>query len=114
MRLKCELYPEEQKNIRIALLQILDLQDNSILLADLDKDVEKQQKIMDLLPKIRTYFSLSHVSALTYPQDYKRPYLSVIKHILKPEYEMLSVDYRKTLEDGTKFRTKRYYFHKCC
>ena len=93
MRHKHELYPDEQKKIKNELLEILQLyQHNSIMLSDLDTDAEKQKQIMDLLPKIRTYFSMSRITAFAYPDSAKRPWLSIIRHLLKDDYDMVSAD----------------------
>jgi hypothetical protein len=113
MRHKHELYPEEQKNIKAELLHILELDDHqSILLSDLDNNASKQQQIMSLLPSIRTFFSMSRITAFAYPESAKRPWLSIIRHLLKDDYEMVSADWRVKIEDGRSLRTKRYYFHK--
>ena len=60
MRHKHDLYPEEQKIIKEELLEILGLDEHSsILLSDLDDNLDKQQQVMNLLPRIRTFFSMS-------------------------------------------------------
>lgn len=113
MRHKHELYPEEQKAIKEELLSILELDEHqSILLSELDNNVHKQQQIMSLLPRIRIFFSMSRVTAFAYPESAKRPWLSIIRHLLKDDYDMVSADWRVKNEDGSHLRTKRYYFHK--
>lgn len=113
MRHKHELYPEEQKTIKEELVRLLELDEHySILLSDLDGNAEKQQQIMGLLPRIRTFFSMSRITAFAYPESAKRPWLSIIRHLLKDDYEMVSADWRVRHEDGSSLRTKRYYFHK--
>ncbi len=112
MRHKRELYPEEQKRIKQELLSILDLDHhNSILLSDLDCDKDKQQDILNLLPRIRTFFSMSKITAFAYPESAKRPWLSIIRHLLKDDYDMVSADWRVKLDNGSNLRTKRYFFH---
>lgn len=113
MRHKHELYPEEQKQIKEELLEILELDEHhSILLNELDDNTEKQTQIMKLLPRIRTFFSMSRITAFAYPESAKRPWLSIIRHLLKDDYDMVSADWRVKNEDGSSLRTKRYYFHK--
>jgi hypothetical protein len=113
MRHKHELYPEEQSTIKEELLRMLELDDHhSILLSDLDNNASKQQQIMNLLPRIRTFFSMSCITAFAYPESTKRPWLSIIRHLLKDDYEMVSADWRVKNENGSTLRTKRYYFHK--
>lgn len=113
MRHKHELYPEEQKIIKEELLELLGLDEHqSVLLNDLDVNITKQQQIMNLLPRIRTFFSMSRITAFAYPESAKRPWLSIIRHLLKDDYDMVSADWRIKLEDGSSLRTKRYYFHR--
>ena len=113
MRHKHELYPEEQKIIKEELLEILGLDEhNSVLLSDLDNNNGKQQQIMTLLPRIRTFFSMSRITAFAYPESAKRPWLSIIRHLLKDDYDMVSADWRVKKDDGSTLRTQRYYFHK--
>lgn len=109
MRFKNELYPEEQKAIKSQLLDIIALDDkNSIVLHHIDNDEEKQQRIMNLLPRIRTFFSMSRVTAFAYPEKIQRPWLSIIRHLLKDDYDIVSRDYKVKGNDGVTIRTKRY------
>ena len=39
----------------------------------------------------------------------KRPWLSIIKHLIKIKYNMVSLDYHFT-EDGNHIRTQKYCF----
>ena len=111
MRFKNELYPKEQKAIKAELLDIIALDDNNnIVLYDIDNDEEKQQRIMNLLPRIRTFFSMSRVTAFAYPEKIQRPWLSIIRHLLKDDYDILSRDYKVKGNDGVTIRTKRYAF----
>lgn len=51
---------KEQEDICDKIINILELDDNnSFILYNLDKDDDKQQQILDLIPKIRKYFSFS-------------------------------------------------------
>lgn len=111
MRHKHELYPKEQKQIKEELLEILELDEHhSILLNELDDNTEKQTQIMKLLPRIRTFFSMSRITAFAYPESAKRPWLSIIRHLLKDDYDMVSADWRVKTGNGKDIRTKRYYF----
>ena len=57
MRLKNELYNEEQIKIKKELIDILELNNkNGFILYQIDNDEELKYKIMNLLPKIRTFF----------------------------------------------------------
>jgi hypothetical protein len=113
MRFKNELYPQEQEAIKSELLNIICLDDkNSIVLYNVDNDEEKQTNIMKLLPRIRTFFSMSRVTAFSYPERIQRPWLSIIKHLLKDDYDIMSKDCKIKSKDGITIRTKRYTFTK--
>jgi hypothetical protein len=112
MRLKTELYKNEQFQIMNQIIDILQLDgDNGFILYELDNDVDKQTKIMKLLSNIRKYFTFTHIVGARNPEKVKRPYLSIIRHITKLEYKMLSCDYRIKIND-TEIRTKKYIFIK--
>lgn len=112
MRLKTELYPEQQRQIKDELINILNLnEDNSLILHELDVNKELQEQIMNFLPKIHTYFSMSTITAISCPEKIKRPYLSIIRHLLKDEYQILSTEYKIKTEPKP-IRTKKYYFIK--
>ena len=58
MRLKSELYAKEQEEIMNKIVRILDLEHiNCYTLYDLDNNKEIQEKIMELIPEIRKYYS---------------------------------------------------------
>ncbi len=112
MRKKTELYKEEQDTIIEQLIEILGLDDQmSITLYELDNDQEKIDKIMELVPTIRKYFSASTVIGITDPEKTSRPWLSILRQILKGRYNMLSCDHRIKTDDKT-IRTKKYLFQK--
>jgi len=112
MKLKVLLYPKEQEQIRHKLIDILELDNNnSITLYDLENHPTKTIKIMELLPEIRKFFSMSKITAFSTPEKIDRPWLSIIRHMLKKDYEMVSADWRIKKEKNI-IRTKRYYFHK--
>ena len=112
MRLKNELYHEEQLGIIKELIDILELKDkNSFILYELDHDEILKSKITSLLPKIRTFYSMSKITAISTPERIKRPYISIIRHILKKEYDILSTEHTLKLEEKN-IRTKRYVFIK--
>ena len=112
MRLKSELYAKEQREIIDQLIDILELDEyHSITLYNLDNDQEKTEKIMKMIPKIRTYFTFSDIKGASEPKSIKRPWLSIIRQITKSQYKMVSSDFRFKI-DGKTLRTKRYFFHK--
>ena len=110
MRLKSELYKKEQEDIVDKIIKILDLENKTeYTLYELDKNEEIQKKIMELIPEIRKYFSFNGIKAVGEPNKIKRPWLSIIKHLIKIKYNMVSLDYHFT-EDGNHIRTQKYCF----
>ena len=112
MRLKSELYKKEQDEIIEKIITILDLENkNTYTLYELDKNEEIQNKIMELIPEIRKWFSFNGIKAVGEPNKIKRPWLSIIKQLTKTKYNMASLDYHFT-ENGKHIRTQMYNFIK--
>jgi hypothetical protein len=110
MRLKSELYKKEQFEIIEKIIEILDLENkNSYTLYELDKNKEIQNRIEYLIPEIRKWFSFNGIKAVGEPSKIKRPWLSIIKHLIKSRYNMKSLDYHLT-ENGNHIRTQKYNF----
>ena len=110
MRLKSELYKKEQDELIDKIIMILDLEHKSTYtLHELDNNKEIQNQIMGLIPEIRKWFSFNGIKAVGEPSKIKRPWLSIIKHLLKPRYNMISLDYHFT-ENGKHIRTQYYSF----
>lgn len=112
MRLKNELYDDEQSKIKKELIDILELNNkNGFILYQIDHDEELKSKIIGLLPKIRTFYSMSKITAISTPERIKRPYISIIRHILKKDYDILSAEHTLRIDEKI-IRTKRYVFIK--
>jgi hypothetical protein len=110
MNLKSILYRQEQEEIIERIIYILHLDNNkSISLYGLDNDIEKQNKIMDMIPEIRKFFSFSTIIGASEPHRAKRPYLSIIKQLCKKKYYISVQDCRLKI-DGKDVRSKRYVF----
>ena len=100
MRLKRELYKKEQEEICDKIIEILDLSEtNTITLYELDNDKEKQEKVIELIPDIRKYFSFNSIKAVGEPHRIKRPWLSIIKQITKLKYNISAKDHRIKVGD---------------
>jgi hypothetical protein len=111
MRLKSELYKKEQEVVIEKIISILDLTNkNTYTLYELDKNVEIQQKIMELIPEIRKWFSFNGLKAVGEPSKIKRPWLSIIKQFTKTKYKLESKDFQFT-ENGKYIRTHIYRFN---
>jgi hypothetical protein len=110
MNLKSILYRQEQEEIIESIIDILQLDNNkSISLYDLDNDMQKQDKIMNMIPEIRKFFSFSTIIGASEPHRAKRPYLSIIKQLCKKKYDISVYDCRIKI-DGKDVRSKRYVF----
>ena len=110
MRLKSELYKKEQEDIVDKIIKILDLENKTeYTLYELDKNEEIQKQIIGLIPEIRKYFSFNGIKAVGEPNKIKRPWLSIIKHLIKIKYNIVSLDYHFT-EEGKHIRTQKYCF----
>ena len=111
MRLKSELYKKEQEDIVDKIITILDLENKTeYTLYELDKNEEIQKQIMELIPEIRKYYAFNNMKAVGEPNKRKRPWLSIIKNLLKHRYKFESVDYRIN-ENGVEIRTHKYIFN---
>ena len=111
MRIKLsEKYNNEREEVCSKIINIVDLDVNkSFLLCDLDNDIEKQQKILDLKEEIQQYFACSTISSFKPNFDCKRPYLNIIRGILKKQnYTIESGDYWLKHENGFMKRTIKY------
>ncbi len=112
MRLKSDLYPAEQGQVRRKMLDILALDNkNCITLYELDNDVEKQRKILALLPEIYKWFTVKDSTLVRYPERSPRAYLSVAKHVLKSKYDITSKNYRLRFQNKI-IRTQQFSFQK--
>ena len=111
MRLKSDLYKKEQEEVIAKIISILDLTNkNTYTLYELDKNEEIQNKIMELIPEIRKWFSFNGLKAVGEPNKIKRPWLSIIKNLLKSKYNIESKDFQFT-EKGQYIRTHIYTFN---
>ena len=48
---------------------------------------------MELIPEIRKYYSFNGIKAVGEPNKIKRSWLSIIKHLIKLKYNIVSLDY---------------------
>ena len=111
MRIKLsEKYQTEREDICNKLINILKLDDNnSFLLCDLDEDMEKQNQIMEMKEEIQKYFACSTISSFKPNFNCKRPYLNIIRSILrKQNYIIETNDYCIKYENGLMRKTMKY------
>jgi hypothetical protein len=87
MRVKLsEKYQKQREDICNKILEILDLDhNNSILLYDLEKDLIKQNAILDMKDEIKQYFAVSCLTPFKPNATCKRPYINIIRGILRQQ-----------------------------
>ena len=78
-------------------------------LYELDKNEEIQKQIMVLIPEIRKYYAFNNMKSVGEPNKRKRPWLSIIKNLLKTKYNIVSKDFQFT-ENEIHIRTHIYKF----
>jgi hypothetical protein len=110
MRIKLsEKYQTEREDICNKILNILELNNGTFLLHDLDNDIEKQNKLLDMKEEIQKYFACSTISSFKPNFDCKRPYLNIIRSILrKQQYIFERSEIEKSNNQGCFFRSTKY------
>ena len=111
MRIKLsEKYQTEREEMCNKIISILELdENNSFLLCELDNDTEKQNKILELKEDIQKYFSVSCISSFRPNFECKRPYLNIVRSILrKQNYIFERSEIEKSKSDGSFFRSTKY------
>lgn len=110
MRVKlCNKYKIEREEICKKIMDILKLDANhSFLLSELDEDTEKQRTILSMKEEIQKCFACSEISSFKPNFECKRPYLNVVRGILRKQgYTFISTDIDIKINEGVK-RTKKY------
>jgi hypothetical protein len=113
MRVKlCDKYKIEREDICNKIIDILKLDtNNSFLLCDLDAETEKQMAIMNMKEEIRKCFACSEISSFKPNFECKRPYLNIIRGILRKQgYTFISTDIDIKINDAVKRTTKYIIF----
>lgn len=115
MRLKLsDKYATQRESICAQILTILDInEDNTFLLCELDADIDKQQQLLNLIDDIKTYFACSTISSFKPNFSCKRPYLNIIRGILRQQsYIVTSKNHWNKVGDGTFQRTMKFEIHR--
>ena len=91
MRVKmCEKYQIEREEICNKIINILGLsEDGTFLLCELDSNIEKQNKLIDMKPEKQKYFAVSTISSFKPNFECKRPYLNIVRGILRQQNYMI-------------------------
>ena len=111
MKHKNILYATEQNNIIDRIVNILNIKTNEyqITLYEIDNNEMIKSNLLLMLPEIKKYFSVSTLRCITNVETSKRPYLSIIKNLLKDKYNIYNSDTRINI-NGEKIRTTKYVF----
>ena len=111
MRAKlCDKYGTEREDICKRLISILKLDaNNSFLLCELDADLEKQTAILNMKEEIQKCFACSEISSFKPNFECKRPYLNIVRGILrKGGYTFQNVDIELKMDNNIYKRTMKY------
>ena len=111
MRVKLsEKYVSEREEICNELINIIELDsDGCFLLSDLDLNVNKQNDILNLKDKIKNFFAVSTISTFKPNFECKRPYLNLIRSILRQQgYIFEGKDYEFKIGENIYQRTIKY------
>jgi hypothetical protein len=100
-------YQTEREVICNKIIEILG--NKTFILCDLDEDIEKQNKILELKPEIQQYFACSTISSFKPNFECKRPYLNIIRGILrKQNYTFIGNDISIKQPDSSYKRSIKY------
>lgn len=111
MRIKLsEKFQKEREDICNKIIEIIELkEDNTFLLCELEDNVEKQNKILALKEEIQKYFACSTISAFKPNFECKRPYLNLVRSILRKQfYSVENCVYWIKYDNGLLRRTMQY------
>ncbi len=94
MRVKlCEKYKIEREEICKKIIDILKLDiNNSFLLSELDTNIEKQTAILGMKEEIQKCFAVSSISTFKPDRECKRPYLNLVRGILRQQGYIFECD----------------------
>ena len=100
-------YQAEREAICNKIIEILG--DKTFILCDLDEDIEKQNKILELKSEIQQYFACSTISSFKPNFQCTRPYLNIIRSILrKQNYTVVGNDIEIKQQNNSYKRTMEY------
>ena len=106
---KSKKYTNEREDIINRALEILQLdEDKSFILYEIDKDIEKQNRIIELVIDIKRYFASSYWNGNTV-----RPYLTIIRNLFKNQgFLFINKSFIYNTGENGKVKTTRYYIIK--
>jgi len=105
-------YQKEQNEIIDKLFNLLPLdEDNSFFLYNLDQNTEIHKQIIDMIPDIKKYFNINNMKSVQNPNNKLRPWLCIIRSILKLKYTIFITDSFVKINDNP-VKTRKYTFLK--
>ena len=105
---KNKKYKEEQQEVLQSLLNIISGEDETFLIYDLDNNIsDKQTQILQLLNSIKKYYPSSSCRGIN-NKSCKKPYMSIIRYILKYNGYSLYSKYYSFNKDDKMIKIKKY------
>ena len=109
---KAEKFKNECLEITNKIIEILNLDsEQSFILYDFDRDIEKQEKIKELSSEIRKYFASSYWNGIN-EKTTTRPYLTIVRNLLKIQGYLFINKNIIYNTNNCKVKTTRYYIIK--
>ena len=101
---------KEKDKIVKNIIDILEIKDNEFSLYELDNNIIKQNKLMELKPEIEKLYKKKELTFLQLnKKEYTRPYLCLIKSILKErKYSIIIQKGNLKMDDGTRKGFQKY------
>jgi len=103
-----KFYKEQQElvNTLIKFLQLKD--DNSFIIYEIDNNKTILNNIYSLSNSVKKYYNCNGISGITKPNIIKRPWLSIVRQVLKHTHKIITTDYR-IYSDNKIIRTRKYF-----
>jgi predicted rRNA methylase YqxC with S4 and FtsJ domains len=109
MKKMSEKFKDEREAVCDKIINILELTNGEFILSELDENIEKQQRLLELKTEISKFFECSTISTFKPNFECKRPYLNLVRGILrKQRYKFEANDYLVKLDNGFLKRTTKY------
>ena len=100
-------YKKEQEQTIKKMIEILGATEtNTFVLYEVENNEDKIKKINGLTNDIKKYFPCKNIGGIKEPERFARPWLSVIRQVLKRKYKVITGDY--TIKEGN-IRTRIYH-----
>ena len=102
-------FQKEQQEVIDLLVKALHLNDdNSFVLYDIDSNEEILKELDDISLKVKKYFNCNWIGGVKQKDKIKRPWLSMVRQVLKNDYKLITTDYR-LYQDDKVIRTRKYF-----